>query len=88
MDEEDKVVLDYSSDPLIIDGNFRHSVLSGIARAGSAIEELYGYPQDIEGVIRDGKVYVVQTRPQMWFWFFFLPFLWVKKYILMVNLYK
>lgn len=65
MDEEDKVVLDYSSDPLIIDGNFRHSVLSGIARAGSAIEELYGYPQDIEGVIRDGKVYVVQTRPQM-----------------------
>ena len=66
MDEEDKVVLDYSSDPLIIDGNFRHSVLSGIARAGSAIEELYGYPQDIEGVIRDGKVYVVQTRPQMW----------------------
>nr|POE53013.1 alpha-glucan water dikinase, chloroplastic [Quercus suber] len=65
MDEEDKVVLDYSSDPLIIDGNFRHSILSGIARAGSAIEELYGSPQDIEGVIRDGKVYVVQTRPQM-----------------------
>ncbi|KAL4638999.1 hypothetical protein ACB092_03G186300 [Castanea dentata] len=65
MDEEDKVVLDYSSDPLIIDGNFRHSILSGIARAGSAIEELYGTPQDIEGVIRDGKVYVVQTRPQM-----------------------
>lgn len=65
MDKEDKVVLDYSSDPLIIDGNFRHSILSGIARAGSAIEELYGSPQDIEGVIRDGKVYVVQTRPQM-----------------------
>ncbi|KAK7818574.1 alpha-glucan water dikinase [Quercus suber] len=67
MDEEDKVVLDYSSDPLIIDGNFRHSILSGIARAGSAIEELYGSPQDIEGVIRDGKVYVVQTRPQMFY---------------------
>ncbi|CAL0313184.1 unnamed protein product [Lupinus luteus] len=65
MDEEDKVVLDYSSDKLIIDGNFRQSILSSIARAGSAIEELYGSPQDIEGVIRDGKVYVVQTRPQM-----------------------
>lgn len=65
MDEEEKVVLDYSSDPLITDENFRRTILSGIARAGSAIEELYGSPQDIEGVIRDGNVCVVQTRPQM-----------------------
>ncbi|XP_024023864.1 alpha-glucan water dikinase, chloroplastic isoform X2 [Morus notabilis] len=65
MDEEEQVVLDYSSDPLIVDDDFRHSILSSIARAGSAIEELYGSPQDIEGVIRDGKLYVVQTRPQM-----------------------
>ncbi|XP_008446179.2 alpha-glucan water dikinase, chloroplastic [Cucumis melo] len=65
MDEEEKVVLDYTTDPLIVDDNFRKSILSSIARAGNAIEELYGSPQDIEGVIRDGKVYVVQTRPQM-----------------------
>ncbi|CAK7332615.1 unnamed protein product [Dovyalis caffra] len=65
MDEEEKVVLDYSSDPLITDDNFQRSILSSIARAGSAIEELYGSPQDIEGAIRDGKVYVVQTRPQV-----------------------
>ncbi|KAL9253204.1 Alpha-glucan water dikinase, chloroplastic-like protein [Drosera capensis] len=65
MDEEEKVVLDYSSDPLINDGNFRQSLLSNIARAGSAIEELYGSPQDIEGVVKEGKIYVVQTRPQM-----------------------
>ncbi|GLT86487.1 hypothetical protein SLE2022_046260 [Rubroshorea leprosula] len=65
MDEEEKVVIDYSSDPLIVDGNFRQSILSSIARAGHAIEELYGSPQDIEGVVRDGQVYVVQTRPQM-----------------------
>lgn len=65
MDKEEKVVLDYSSDPLMIDGNFRQSILSSIARAGNAIEELYGSPQDIEGVVRDGKIYVVQTRPQM-----------------------
>lgn len=65
MDEEEKVVLDYSVDPLINDGKFRQSVLSSIARAGSAIEELYGSPQDIEGVVKDGKIYVVQTRPQM-----------------------
>lgn len=65
MDAEEEVVLDYSSDPLIIDANFQKTILSSIARAGSAIEELYGSPQDIEGVIRDGKLYVVQTRPQM-----------------------
>ncbi|XP_004509565.1 alpha-glucan water dikinase, chloroplastic isoform X1 [Cicer arietinum] len=65
MDEEEKVVLDYSTDALMIDGSFRQSILSSIARAGNAIEELYGTPQDIEGVIKDGKVYVVQTRPQM-----------------------
>ncbi|XP_027348742.1 alpha-glucan water dikinase, chloroplastic [Abrus precatorius] len=65
MDEAEKVVLDYSSDQLIQDGSFRQSILSSIARAGNAIEELYGSPQDIEGVIKDGKVYVVQTRPQM-----------------------
>lgn len=65
MDKEEKVVLDYSSDPLINDGNFQQSILSSIARAGHAIEELYGSDQDIEGVVKDGKIYVVQTRPQM-----------------------
>ncbi|XP_052204850.1 alpha-glucan water dikinase, chloroplastic [Diospyros lotus] len=65
MDEEERVVVDYSSDQLIIDQKFRQTILSSIARAGSAIEELYGSPQDIEGVVRDGKIYVVQTRPQM-----------------------
>lgn len=65
MDEEEKVVLDYVSDPLIMDKNFCSSILSSIAQAGHAIEELYGSPQDIEGVVKDGKIYVVQTRPQM-----------------------
>jgi alpha-glucan,water dikinase len=65
MDEEEKVVLDYTSDPLIVDGNFQKSILSSIARAGMEIEKLYGSAQDIEGVIKDGKVFVVQTRPQM-----------------------
>ncbi|KAL6604777.1 hypothetical protein ACP70R_042721 [Stipagrostis hirtigluma subsp. patula] len=65
MDEEDKAVLDYTTDPLIVDRGFRNSILSSIARAGHAIEELYGSPQDVEGVVKDGKIYVVQTRPQM-----------------------
>ncbi|KQK18353.1 alpha-glucan water dikinase, chloroplastic isoform X1 [Brachypodium distachyon] len=65
MDEEDEVVLDYTTDPLITDPGFRNSILSSIARAGHAIEELYGSPQDVEGAVKDGKIYVVQTRPQM-----------------------
>lgn len=65
MDEEEKVVVDYSCDPLVNDGKFQQSILSSIAGAGKAIEELYRSRQDIEGVIRDGKVYVVQARPQM-----------------------
>lgn len=65
MDGEEKVVLDYTSDPLVIDRNFRLSILSSIAKAGAAVEELYGSPQDIEGVVKDGRIFVVQTRPQM-----------------------
>ncbi|KAM7269112.1 hypothetical protein ACFE04_024609 [Oxalis oulophora] len=65
MDEEEKVILDYTTDPLVVDGNFRQSILSSIARAGMEIEKLYGSPQDIEGVVKDGKLFVVQTRPQM-----------------------
>ncbi|KAE8707264.1 Alpha-glucan water dikinase [Hibiscus syriacus] len=65
MDEEEKVVVDYSTDSLINDGEFQQRILSSIAGIGNAIEQLYGSPQDVEGVVRDGKVYVVQTRPQM-----------------------
>ncbi|KAM0844462.1 hypothetical protein ACQ4PT_057025 [Festuca glaucescens] len=66
MDKEEQVVLDYTTDPLITDCSFRTSTLSSIARAGYDIEQLYGgSPQDIEGVVKDGKIYIVQTRPQM-----------------------
>ena len=65
MDELEKVVLDYSVDPLINNRKFRQSVLTSIAHVGNAIEKLYGSPQDIEGVVKEGKIYVVQTRPQM-----------------------
>ncbi|KAM0898313.1 hypothetical protein ACQ4PT_022016 [Festuca glaucescens] len=66
MDKEEQVVLDYTTDPLVTDCSFRTSTLSSIARAGYDIEQLYGgSPQDIEGVVKDGKIYIVQTRPQM-----------------------
>ncbi|MEM3030637.1 MAG: phosphoenolpyruvate synthase [Candidatus Micrarchaeia archaeon] len=34
-----------------------------LARLGKTIEEHYGSPQDIEWAYRDGKLYIVQSRP-------------------------
>ncbi|KAA8528379.1 hypothetical protein F0562_035734 [Nyssa sinensis] len=65
MDKEEEVVLDYSSDRMIIDKAFQISLFSKIVEVGKIIEGLYGCAQDIEGVLKDGEVYVVQTRPQV-----------------------
>ncbi|XP_039049997.1 alpha-glucan water dikinase 2 [Hibiscus syriacus] len=65
MDEEESMVLDYSIDPMIVNKAFQTSILSKIAEAGKIIETLYGCPQDIEGVVKDGMIYVVQARPQV-----------------------
>ncbi|CEG01373.1 Pyruvate phosphate dikinase,PEP/pyruvate-binding [Ostreococcus tauri] len=56
---------DYASDALIWDRNARSDVLTAVARAGVAIERALGAAQDVEGVIRGGAVFVVQTRPQV-----------------------
>lgn len=65
MDKEEEVVLDYSSDPIVVDKAFQASLFSRIAEAGKIIEGLFGYAQDIEGVVKGGEVYVVQSRPQI-----------------------
>ena len=66
MDEEETIHADYATDPLVWDEGFRTELLSKIAEAGVAIEAaLDGVPQDIEGVVKDGEIYVVQTRPQV-----------------------
>ncbi|TXG52640.1 hypothetical protein EZV62_021809 [Acer yangbiense] len=65
MDEEERIVMDYSGDRMIVDKAFQISLFSRIAEAGKIIESLYGSPQDIEGVVKDGVIYVVQARPQI-----------------------
>jgi alpha-glucan,water dikinase len=48
------------------DEEFRDQILLAITECGVAIEAaLGGVPQDIEGVVKDGEIYVVQTRPQV-----------------------
>lgn len=65
MDETEKVLLDYSSDRLISDKSFQQSIFKKVAEAGKIIEGVYGSAQDIEGVVKDGEIYIVQTRPQI-----------------------
>lgn len=65
MDKAQEVVLDYSNDPLVVDRVFQASLFSRIAEAGKIIEGLFGCAQDIEGVVKSGEIYVVQSRPQI-----------------------
>jgi alpha-glucan,water dikinase len=66
MDKADYVTVDYSSDPLTADRKFRQQMLSTVAGAGWALEKELGSAQDIEGVVDpEGKVWIVQTRPQV-----------------------
>ncbi|XP_010439039.1 PREDICTED: alpha-glucan water dikinase 2-like [Camelina sativa] len=65
MDEAEEVVVDYSREPLIVDKAFQMRLFSTIAEAGNVIETLYGSPQDIEGVVKGGHIYIVQARPQV-----------------------
>lgn len=60
------VPVDFSNDPLLADQAFQSSVLGRISAASAAVERAAGSPQDIEGAITaDGKLYIVQTRPQV-----------------------
>ncbi|XP_038976384.1 alpha-glucan water dikinase 1, chloroplastic-like isoform X2 [Phoenix dactylifera] len=61
----EKVVLDYSFDPLIWDKSYQRSIFQRIAEAGKIVEHIFGSAQDIEGVVKDGEIYIVQTRPQI-----------------------
>lgn len=65
MDPEEEEKVDYSVDKLLNDASFQEDVLTKIAKLGDAVEKALKSPQDIEGVVKDGKLYMVQTRPQM-----------------------
>ncbi|CDJ32881.1 alpha-glucan water dikinase 1, putative [Eimeria mitis] len=51
---------------LVSDKAYRNALLSKISKIGMLVEEVYGAPQDIEGVvIGEDTVALVQTRPQV-----------------------
>jgi len=69
MDAAEYATVDYSSDALLSGaggGAFRRALLARVVGAGWALERALGGAQDIEGVVDpDGKVWLVQTRPQV-----------------------
>ena len=66
MNEPSLESIDYTNEPISNNEDFRNQMLSAIAKSGMEIENLLGSAQDIEGAItEDGKLFVVQTRPQV-----------------------
>lgn len=64
--KQQKQIVDYSADQIVVDSNFRKLLLSKISTTGAEIERSIGTAQDIEGVVdTEGRIFVVQTRPQM-----------------------
>ena len=63
--EPGRKALDYSSEPLLWDHEFREGLLKAIAQLGMAIEKATGSPQDIEGAVSKGEYFIVQSRPQV-----------------------
>lgn len=56
----------YWKQRLVSDRMYRQSLLSKISKIGVLVEEVYGEPQDIEGVvIGEDTIALVQTRPQV-----------------------
>jgi alpha-glucan,water dikinase len=61
----EEIHLNYTDEPLLRDKTFCSEFLARVGRIGLLIEKAMGSPQDIEGVFKDGRYYVVQTRPQV-----------------------
>lgn len=58
--------LDYADEPLIWDSSTQQRILAAIAKAAREVEAAFGgSPQDIEGVYANGKLTIVQSRPQV-----------------------
>ncbi|KAA8496669.1 Phosphoglucan, water dikinase, chloroplastic [Porphyridium purpureum] len=60
-----KSVVDYSKEQLTTDVEFRRTLAANLGKIALQLEESFGCPQDIEGAVVDGQIYLVQTRPMV-----------------------
>jgi hypothetical protein len=56
--------IDYSTVRLSADDAFRNLLVTRLGKIGAFVEESFGGPQDIEGVVTGDEIYLVQSRPQ------------------------
>ncbi len=56
--------IDYSSTRLSVDDDFRNLLVVRLGKIGKFVEESFGRPQDIEGVVAGNNIHLVQSRPQ------------------------
>ncbi|MCL5024586.1 MAG: TIM barrel protein [Nitrospirae bacterium] len=56
--------IDHSRIRLSVDRAYRERVARGLGKIGTLVEEAFGQPQDIEGVLVKDTVYLVQSRQQ------------------------
>ncbi|DBA93500.1 hypothetical protein WJX82_005630 [Trebouxia sp. C0006] len=57
-------VLDYSKQELSLSSEARDQVGQQLCKVAVMLEEEFGAPQDVEGVVVGSNIFVVQTRPQ------------------------
>jgi len=57
-------VVDYSRQPLSGGAEAREALGARLEAVGRALQAALGSPQDVEGAVVEGEVYVVQSRPQ------------------------
>jgi alpha-glucan,water dikinase len=66
MEEAKSETLNYKTDKIMIDKQYRENIIRQLALVGVAIEQVFeGEAQDVEGVVSNGKVFIVQSRPQV-----------------------
>lgn len=54
-----------AGDELLWDEGLRSRLVGSVLDVGAAVEGMFGCPQDVEGVVADGRLVVVQARPQV-----------------------
>lgn len=65
MVKDTEIEMAYYKDKIFTDQKFVDDAIEKISQIGINVEQMYNYPQDIEGVYANNSFYIVQTRPQV-----------------------
>ena len=63
--EAPRRLVEYADEPLFWDPAFQVAIAARLGRLGAALEDAAGSAQDVEGALRGGRTYLLQSRPQI-----------------------